>query len=992
MALNVWTKPSGYNFGTEPGRNQTVVSGNFVPGYRYVIVSVGTTDFTLIGAEHNLVGTVFTATQTGATAGPFVNNLQTAGSGSASKVAFPERITTTIQLPTLNDNTVTYSIISGMLPPGLRISSNTIIGTPFEVSRVTDFTFCIRASKTVNGVLNFSDRTFIISIDGDDPPEFITPAGDLALGENQQLYALDSTYVDFQIQAQDFDTATGQVLKFFIARDDGELPPGLILTADGRIVGFIDPVTVIRPEDGTGTYDNGYYDAVAYDFGSRSSNGYDSYIYDSIFYDFNLASRPPRKLNRNYEFIVSVTDGDSVSKRKFKIFVVGDDYFRADNTQWLDGSGLFTADVTYLRKPIWITPAYLGLYRANNYLTIPLEVYEQKSARLELALVNAEISAVTKQKLLTDNILGSTTITVYKTLNSPSTGQWITFNGLFTGASSQLYQISNVQSLGNDQYRLTVTSTLLIDLPNDIHFFIGSLPTLPPGTSFDETNSQLYGVVPYQPAITTSYKFTILASRYSEKGEVVTSPRLFSINIIGEVESVITWNTDPDLGSINANFTSVLSVNASTSVTDAVVLYTIVDGNLPPGLTLDLDGEIVGKVNQYGDGTFYRSNWVSGRTYYINDVVKYNNQYYKATVNNTDFSFINFHWDRYTFSQSGLTSFDFDTGVTTFDNQTTSVDREYTFTVRARDQFGYSATTRTFKITVLAPNQIVYSNIKVKPYLKIDQRSIWKSFVNDTTIFTPESIYRPNDSSFGIQSDLSMIVYAGIETTNVAKYVSAMGLNHKRKRFQFGDISKAIAYVPGTTNAVYEVIYISMIDPLEPNGKKLPATITKLGTQSNKITADSSNTIWSAGFTPNSDPDKKAILSIPAPDSVRPLSNITIDSTGYFVSNSNPNTYFTNSISTWQDRIKSVGNTERNYLPLWMRSIQPGTKQELGFKLAVPLCFCKIGFADDIILNIKNASFNFAQLDYTVDRYIIDAIEGSTGDKYLVFRNDRITV
>jgi hypothetical protein len=75
-----------------------------------------------------------------------------------------------------------------------------------------------------------------------------------------------------------------------------------------------------------------------------------------------------------------------------------------------------------------------------------------------------------------------------------------------------------------------------------------------------------------------------------------------------------------------------------------------------------------------------------------------------------------------------------------------------------------------------------------------------------------------------------------------------------------------------------------------------------------------------------------------------------------------------------------------------MRSIQPGTKSELGFKLAVPLCYCKVGTADTILLNIKYSGFEFKNLDYTIDRYIIDSVTGTASDKYLVFRNDRITV
>ena len=119
---------------------------------------------------------------------------------------------------------------------------------------------------------------------------------------------------------------------------------------------------------------------------------------------------------------------------------------------------------------------------------------------------------------------------------------------------------------------------------------------------------------------------------------------------------------------------------------------------------------------------------------------------------------------------------------------------------------------------------------------------------------------------------------------------------------------------------------------------------------------------------------------------------ISVDSKGYLISDPRPATYFPNSITNWKRRLQGVGTTERNYLPLWMRSIQPGGKQELDFQLALPICYCKLGAADDIILNIKYSGFDFKTLEYTVDRYIIDSVEGYTRDKYLVFRNDRITI
>lgn len=64
----------------------TINSGNFIIGVNYTIVSVGTTNFILIGASANTVGVSFVATATGESAGPINNGLQTAGTGTASTI------------------------------------------------------------------------------------------------------------------------------------------------------------------------------------------------------------------------------------------------------------------------------------------------------------------------------------------------------------------------------------------------------------------------------------------------------------------------------------------------------------------------------------------------------------------------------------------------------------------------------------------------------------------------------------------------------------------------------------------------------------------------------------------------------------------------------------------------------------------------------------------------------------------------------------------
>ena len=761
-----------------------------------------------------------------------------------------ERTIVNLTLPANDSVEITYSVISGKLPPGLRIVNNTIQGTPFEVPRSTDFEFVIRAS---NGS-QISDRTFFWTVEGADQPVWQTAAGSLPIGPNNVYYILDSSYIDFQLLAIDTDTAAGQQLKYFIASKDGELPPGLVLTDSGRIVGWVQPALVIPASAGNGFFDTAVYDTVAFDFGYRSTNGYDSYVYDTSNFDYSTPSLSPKKLNRNYEFIVTITDGDTEVKRKFKIYVVGDDYFRADNTITTAGSGSFMVDATYVRAPIWVTPPTLGIRRANNYQTIRLDTYDD----LDLGAI-----------------------------------------------------VYSLESTNPD-----------------------STPSiLPPGMQFDQGTAEIFGIIPYQPAITKTYKFTVNATRLSDRSETASSKRTFTIQVLGEVESVMSWVTESNLGNIEANLTSMLSIVASSTITESVILYVKTSGNLPPGLTLNLDGEITGKIPQFK---------ING--------------------------------------DQGLLTFD--GGTFSLDNGTTTLDRSYSFTVQARDILGYSAISKTFNLTVVTPNNRLYSNITAKPYLKLNQREMFKEFIRNSDVFDASAIYRPGDSSFGIQSDLKMIVYSGIETKTAAQVVSVVGQNHKKKRFKLGDIKTAQAKVPGTNTVVYEVVYIDVIDPLEIDEKTLELAIAE-PIDPMAATVDQTNIYFNGPFdTP------VRFWGRPHPYLV------TADRNDVYPDEVSRQP---SSISLWRKRIEQLGLHDRHYMPLWMRTIQDGSVQELGFVSAVPLCFCKAGRSADIMLNIKNylkvnTNFDFKLLDYTIDRYTIDSVTGDTTDKYIVFRNDRTII
>ena len=86
---------------------------------------------------------------------------------------------------------------------------------------------------------------------------------------------------------------------------------------------------MLTQETGSGGFDS--TNMVLFDFAVKSDNGYESFPYDSVTYDTSTSTRS-RKLNRYFEFTVSGSDGDTIARRKFRIFVVGDDFLRADNT------------------------------------------------------------------------------------------------------------------------------------------------------------------------------------------------------------------------------------------------------------------------------------------------------------------------------------------------------------------------------------------------------------------------------------------------------------------------------------------------------------------------------------------------------------------------------------------------------------------------------------------------------------------------------------
>ena len=801
-----------------------------------------------------------------------------------------ERITVDITISaTSNVGSVTYSLIAGALPRGLKLINGAIKGSPIEVRVYTNSRFVIRAADSID----IEDRTFSIAVDGSDRPIWLTNEGFLNVGPAEAYFVLDNSPVNFQLEARDTDVIAGDILEFYLIPNGGLLPPGLSLSKTGLISGFTDPVFAVEYIlETSGGYDTTPLDVFPIDFVEARSNGFDTFLYDTVTFDYNEPSRTPRRLSRIYNFVVAITDGVYTENRLFKIYVVTEEFLQADNSIVQVDTNLFQADASSARNPIWITGSDLGRFRANNYVTIFLDVYDPP-----------------------------------------------TLSG-------------------------TITYFLLPLNPDN------STSELPPGMTLDSVTGEITGSVPYQARISRTYTFTIRAvnypvtlaySNYVYKGtwnnsttyivndavefQGVTyicavahlnrlptddnfwragtskAEKTFTVVTIGEIESAINWITDSDLGTIKPNLPSQKYLEAESLLYGGRVSYEFITGTLPPGLTFLPTGILQGKVKQFADDAG------PGLT-----------RFFERTDSLAPAE------------DSSTLSRDFSS---TFDSGDISFDKKFTFTARARDSVNFSVVDREFTVTVIADNNKTFANLYVKAFQTKSKRLAWYDFITDATIFRSSDLYRYGDENFGVQTALNVLIFAGIESVAAVKYVQAMSRNHYHKRLKFGDVKVGEAKDTATQNTVYEIIYVDIIDDLEKDSKSISQTVN----------------------LPNNI-NSKVLISY---DSIR------VDSDIPFVSDSDHQRVFPNSIKNMRKRIQSVGDRDREFLPLWMRSIQDNGSVESGYVKALPLCFCKPGSSSAVVARIKASGFDFKTIDFVADRYIIDIIDGEIEDKYLAF-------
>jgi len=255
------------------------------------------------------------------------------------------------------DNSTQFEIISGNLPSGLQLKADGVIdgvpsvknilqGVPFDVGQNITSRFVVRA----RGNTSVADRTFELTVTGQDKPTITTPAG--SLGE-----FIEGDYVEIRLEAEDLDLDT---LVWSVA--NFELPPGLELDSDtGVISGYVQPQPA-EPDARVG-YDANDFDLYVFDVGTKS-------------------------VDKNYLFSISVSDGKDVVQKNYTIFVYSRNNLTADNTVYTaDNVSVVTADQDTARNPILrYNSLDLGSTFHDDYFAIQFSAEDFDNDQIEFVL------------------------------------------------------------------------------------------------------------------------------------------------------------------------------------------------------------------------------------------------------------------------------------------------------------------------------------------------------------------------------------------------------------------------------------------------------------------------------------------------------------------------------------------------------------------------------------------------------------------------------
>ena len=293
--------------------------------------------------------------------------------------------------------TLVYSLVSGVLPPGLQIvETGRIQGIPVSTAgpdQNQTYRFTVRVRNQSDGGLN--DRTFDLTITNVAPP-VITPK-DVNLG----IY-FDGSQIYLQLIAVEFVKEDNLVWRV----KDGILPPGLTLTESGLLFGYLQPNRSTDP---------------------NSDPDWDDAPWDHLPWDSPLGTQAI-----NFTFTVEVTDGVNFDESTYQMYVYPKSAFKADSTlitadQTTAQGEALTIDTGARHLPILITTQEdIPVQRADNY-------FQYKFNALDLDRDTLKYSVPTASEGGFDEQVNGTSIPYINTI--PEGDAWIS-DGIYPKVSN----------------------------------------------------------------------------------------------------------------------------------------------------------------------------------------------------------------------------------------------------------------------------------------------------------------------------------------------------------------------------------------------------------------------------------------------------------------------------------------------------------------------------------------------------------------------------
>lgn len=766
-------------------------------------------------------------------------------------------------------NAQRFTIIAGSLPTGLSLSSRGIISG--TIAPVLDTTTSTFVVRAISIVGQVADKTFNITVNNASPPVWATPAGFIAINTTTNVNgtAINNELISIQLTA----TSPENFPIEYRLSSGTALPNGLnLLSTSGYITGIIS---------------------------------------ETIY---------PGQI-QNYNFSVDAVSGTAVSTQTFNLKLINPFTLTADDTiigfsststaiyvgnhSGVAGStGTYTS-ISLIQAPEFLRPSALGELSSNSKHYFPITAYDPNP------------------------LLGPI---IYSVIEGE-----------------------------------------------------GDFNRLPQGLSLDPGSGYVYGYITTQTNFKQVYDFTVKATKYDKiSGASIYTINTFTLSTLAEHYDVISWVSTGTLAPLLESRISELSVVATHIDTEWPLLYRWFGGDaFPPGLTLTLGGDIVGSTTASGTytiailactSTYLSSNilldggWgytTSTALFSVNDFVMDagtssatyidNNSVFKIdggnSSNNYDYNIDGGN----TATVYDVNSVDIDAGgarsiytVTNF-----NIDGGSTATVYGSYNLGagialsllygddpnllgpvYPApySIQDFTLTVL-PAASNYTDIYVRPLMKINSRTYFNDFINDTSIFNPSMLYRGDDPNFGIQKDLRMYLEFGVQELNLEQYVPAVLQNFYTKSIYFNNVNVALAK-DSTGKTIYEVVYVQMSDPM--NGVK--------------------HTVHMNHCTPY----------YPASiDNMRLEFNLLVVNGHYNPINS-------------------------NYLPRYMQTYQ-NSSQLPGYQMIVPLCYVTPGNGIRVMNKIAHSNFDFKLIDFEFDRLVVVNSLDNTSAKYIKFPRRVIT-